>query len=41
MSLAGFLIVLGSAQGLALFGVIALCRAGHDPDDDNYVELET
>ena len=34
VSLAGFLIVLGSAQGLALIGAMALCRAGHDPDDD-------
>jgi hypothetical protein len=41
VSLAGFLIVLGSAQGLALLGVLALCRAGDDPDDDNYVDLET
>jgi hypothetical protein len=34
VTLAGFLIVLGSAQGLALIGAMALCRAGHDPDDD-------
>ena len=38
MTLAGFLIVIGTAQGLALLGAVALCRAGQDPDDD--VEFE-
>jgi hypothetical protein len=40
VSLAGFLIVLGSAQTLALLGSLALCRAGHDPDDEYYADLE-
>lgn len=40
VTLAGFLIVLGSAQGLALLGAMALCRAGHDPDDDVAANFE-
>ena len=40
MTLAGFLIVLGSAQGLALLGAMALCRAGHDADDDVDAKFE-
>jgi hypothetical protein len=34
VTLAAFLILLGSVQGLALIGAMALCRAGQDPEDD-------
>ena len=40
VTLAGFLIVLGSAQGLALLGAMALRRAGHDADDDVDAKFE-
>jgi hypothetical protein len=36
VTLAGFLIALGSAQALALIIAMALCRAGQDPDDVDF-----